>query len=124
MEKNRIIAIKIIKLFIIFLKNENLIEQYIQNSKLGITKKHTDRNDFAFYFNMATISKGLVIDKANCFISSAFTWIRTNEGHTFWCDVHLKWIAFLDKYLENLSLLGAYTENQDIKQIKKYYKKI
>jgi len=102
MEKNRIVAIKLVKLFIRFLKSENILEQYIQNSKLGITKKHSSRNKYTFNINTKVHSKATIIDKALHFVSSAFTWSKTEEGWEFWCSANLKWRDLLRKYVENL----------------------
>ena len=68
------------KLFIKFLKKEKVLGQYIKNTELA---KIFDNDEMIRLINQ---------NQQTQLINLAFTWSDTNEGHTFWSQLHSKWV--------------------------------
>lgn len=72
------IKISIIKLFFLFLKNENALKEFI------VAFKRENPIEFK------------ILKQYPCLlISSSFDWARTRNGITYWCNMHSKWCEFL-----------------------------
>ena len=76
------------KLFIKFLKKEKVLGQYIKNTEL------------AKIFDSEEMTRLIRQNQPTQFINLSFTWSDTNEGHTFWSQLHSKWIDFI-RYCES-----------------------
>lgn len=72
------IKISIIKLFFLFLKNENSLKEFIMAVK---REKQIEFN---------------ILKQYPCsLISSSFDWRMTRNGFNYWLDINTKWCEFL-----------------------------
>lgn len=81
------IKITIIKLFFLFLKNENSLKEFIVEFK----RENPIQLNFLKQYPCSLIS-------------SSFDWAKTKNGITYWANMHSKWCEFLkskDLYHEN-----------------------
>lgn len=81
------IKITIIKLFFLFLKNENSLKEFI----VAFKKENPNKLNLLKQYPCSLIS-------------SAFDWAKTRNGIKYWCEMHTKWCEFLkskDLYHEN-----------------------
>lgn len=73
---------KILKVFVFFLKEENIYKSYLHN----IYNRFLDKNKCTnFIINELNDYLGINL------ISGLFTWRNTEEGYKFWFTINKKW---------------------------------
>lgn len=84
----------IIKEFVLFLKKNEVYYKYVNN----YCKDHSlEPIQFKSFFMKKYLYPHTVIDEERGFLSNAFLWGETNEGHRYWAELDNKW----EKYLKN-----------------------
>lgn len=81
-----VIAISITKDFFAFLIEQNALIRYLDEHH---AQEPEETFDHLFHEN-----------DPSGWVSGAFIWSETKEGHYFWSDLHEKWNALLDKEAE------------------------
>lgn len=90
--KQKLTYREIVREFLLFLKKENVYEQYIKIIKI---QRKSEFKNLENYINVLTINSlkecfrnnsniGFLIDKS-------FHWAATKEGHDFWSALDTKW---------------------------------
>ena len=67
------------KKFIQFLRDNRILTRFKKNSRSSEIKKHCKNIE------------------SHSYLSSSFKFDRTPEGHTFWWELHTKWLEFINK---------------------------
>lgn len=78
-----------------FLSEKGITEQYIFNFKYALSSK---------IYSIKCIKN----ISPTFYISSAFNWAKTNEGYTFWKNLHYDWLTYIkpfEKILFKLRLI-------------------
>ena len=80
----------ILPFFIRFLKKEHSLERYMKNinSDNGYDLRlwYYENSDISYF-----LLKDIYVNKGYNLLNRAFKWDKTEEGHTFWQDLHNKW---------------------------------
>lgn len=87
-----------IKLFVNFLKANNVYVQYRENCKLSKNRKEN------FFFPMQIKEDEKIGDDwlrryFRNLIDYAFSWSQTKQGHRFWSNLNVKWKYILSIYI-------------------------
>ena len=80
----------ILPFFIRFLKKEHSLGRYMKNlnSDNGYDLRlwYYENSDISYF-----LLKDIYVNKGYNLLNRAFKWDKTEEGHTFWQDLHNKW---------------------------------
>ena len=74
------------KLFYNWLKQQNLLHDYLINIEMCGTKVHLDTKAHFYHY-----------------INESFCWAKTSEGHDFWSRKHSEWYHYAIRYVRTHS---------------------
>jgi len=77
-----------VNIFILFLKDNNIYEEYIMEYK-------------AYKRNTLDVMEFLSSTYESMYLSDSFTWVSTRKGFTFWRNIDDEWMLLKDNYIQN-----------------------
>ena len=83
------------QLFLRFLKQNNIYYFFLHNLQNNKKNPNKKRYKHLKFYDYKSINDSIAMN----FFVNAFIWEDTKEGHTFWLNLHIKWLNVINEHL-------------------------